>query len=624
MAVRAEALMRIPQRAVRSAAVLALTGSILAGAAGDAASASTLQPPTPSGTLSVAEARGEPPSDIFPFLSCANGYTAANVQQFQELLYRPLYWFGLGSSITVQYPLSLATAPVFSGPEQVTINLKGWQFSNGQVVDAESVAFFLNLFKADPSGDCGYTPGRGIPDQLAGVSYPSGLGGDMVVLHFSAPVGDPWLLYDSLSTITPFPEAWDKTALGAADGSGGCATATYGSATALSSCLAVERFLDVQGSTTTTFTSPLWAVVDGPWSLSAFAANGEATFVPNVAYSGPQKAQLAQVVEMPYTIAAGEFNDLAAGRVQLGYVDITKLPDVAPGPGRVGRNAPALAAAYQLETARPWQLSYVAPNLGSSDPMAPVLRQLYVRRAMQRALDEPDLVRSAYKGYGVTSSSPLPAGAPSWVAGAVKNPDSYDPTAALALLVAHGWTLRAGVQVCMRAGRAKNDCGVGIAAGTRLQLTLLVDLGETMPEYEVTSKDVAQWGAIGVDVTSRPACGDVVASCPPCAVKSFELCVGGWGYQPDYYPTGESLFVPSGGDDVGSYASPEMRSLIERSTRGSSRLTAYATYAAKQLPVIYQPTEEVPVELARTVKCTLASACAASPIDDFLPEYMHF
>jgi peptide/nickel transport system substrate-binding protein len=573
--------------------------------------------------LSVAEARGDPPSDIFPFLSCANGFSAANVQQFQELLYRPLYWFGLGSSTAVQYPLSLATAPVFNGPEQVTINLKGWQFSNGQPVDAESVAFFLNLFKADPSGYCGYTPRRGIPDRLASVSYPSGLGGDTVVLHFSEHVGDPWLLYDSLSTITPFPEAWDKTSLGAADGSGGCAMATYGSVTAQSGCLAVERFLDTEGANTTTFTNPLWGVVDGPWSLSAFVANGQATFVPNAAYSGPQKAQLAQVVEMPYTIAAGEFNDLAAGRLQLGYVEPTKLPGLAPGPGRVGRNAPALAATYQLETTRPWLFSYLVPNLARADPLAPVLRQLYVRRAMQRAIDETDLVRDAYKGYGVSSESPLPAATPSWIAGVVKDPDSYDPTAALALLAAHGWKLRFGVQVCVRAGRSRGKCGVGIAKGTRLQLTLLVDLGEAVPEYEVTTKDVASWDAIGIDVTSRPACG-VVASCQPCAQKSFELCAGAWGYEPDYYPTGESLFTPVGGDDVGEYASAQMTSLIDRSTRSSSRLTAYATYAAGQLPVIYQPSPEALVEIARTVKCTLASACAASPIDDFLPEYMHY
>jgi peptide/nickel transport system substrate-binding protein len=602
---------------------IALTGALLVGASAVAASASTLQPPAPTGTLSVAEARGDPPSDIFPFLSCADGFSPANVQQFQELLYRPLYWFGLGSSTAVQYPLSLATAPVFSGPDQVTINLKGWQFSNGQAVDAESVAFFLNLFKADPSGYCGYTPGRGIPDHLASVSYPGGLGGDAVVLHFSAPVGDPWLLYDSLSTITPFPEAWDKTALAAPDGSGGCATASYGSLSAQSACLAVERFLDVEGSTTTTFTNSLWGVVDGPWSLSAFVANGQATFVPNAAYSGPEKAQLAQVVEMPYTIAAGEFNDLTSGRVQLGYVDPTRVPGLAPGPGRVGPNAPALAATYELETTRPWLFSYVAPNLGQGDPMAPALRQLYVRRAMQRALDQSGLVRTAYKGYGVSSTSPLPAGTPSWIAGKVKDPDAYDPNAALALLAAHGWQLRSGVQVCVHPGRARGKCGVGIAAGTRLQLTLLVDLGESGPQFEVTSEDVAAWAAIGIDVISRPACG-VVASCQPCAQKAFELCMGGWSYAPDYYPTGESLFTAAGGDDVGGYASPQMTSLVDRSTRSSSRLTAYATYAAKQLPVIYQPSPEVLVEIARTVKCTLSSACAASPTDDFLPEYMHY
>ena len=39
-------------------------------------------------------------------------------QQFQELMYRPLYWFGLGASSAVQFPLSLANAPMLLRQEQ--------------------------------------------------------------------------------------------------------------------------------------------------------------------------------------------------------------------------------------------------------------------------------------------------------------------------------------------------------------------------------------------------------------------------------------------------------------------------------------------------------------------------
>ncbi len=122
------------------------------------------------------------PTNISPFLCNSTG----DAESFQDLMYRPLYWCGLGSSTAIQYPLSPALPPVESANhERNTIDLRGWSFSDGQWVDAESAAFFLNLYNADPPGYCNYQPGFGIPDQLAGVSYPGGLTGSIVVLSFA-------------------------------------------------------------------------------------------------------------------------------------------------------------------------------------------------------------------------------------------------------------------------------------------------------------------------------------------------------------------------------------------------------------------------------------------------------
>jgi ABC-type transport system substrate-binding protein len=48
--------------------------------------------------------------------------------------------------------------------------MKGWKFADGQTVNAESVMFFLNMYKADPTSYCGYNKGYGIPDQVASAS----------------------------------------------------------------------------------------------------------------------------------------------------------------------------------------------------------------------------------------------------------------------------------------------------------------------------------------------------------------------------------------------------------------------------------------------------------------------
>src|SRR5665213_3845243 len=98
-------------------------------------------------------------------------YSVANTEQFQEEMYRPLYWFGLAASSSYVPSLSLGNTPKFSnGNKKITIDMKGWKFADGQTVDGQSVMFFLNMYKADPASFCGYNGGFGIPDQVSSAS----------------------------------------------------------------------------------------------------------------------------------------------------------------------------------------------------------------------------------------------------------------------------------------------------------------------------------------------------------------------------------------------------------------------------------------------------------------------
>src|ERR1035438_4591655 len=68
--------------------------------------------------------------------------------------------------------LSLANSPVYSrGDRTVTINLKGWKFASGQTVNAQSVMFFMNMYKALPADFWGYNPGYGIPAQVSSINH---------------------------------------------------------------------------------------------------------------------------------------------------------------------------------------------------------------------------------------------------------------------------------------------------------------------------------------------------------------------------------------------------------------------------------------------------------------------
>ena len=80
-------------------------------------------------------------------------------------MFRPLYWFGLGDSAALVQPqISTGNLPMFSnGNKTVTITMKGWKFADGQTVNAESVMFFLNMYKAVPTDFCAYNPGSASP-----------------------------------------------------------------------------------------------------------------------------------------------------------------------------------------------------------------------------------------------------------------------------------------------------------------------------------------------------------------------------------------------------------------------------------------------------------------------------
>ena len=93
-------------------------------------------------------------------------------------------------------------------------------------------------------------------------------------------------------------------------------------------------------------------------------------------------------------------------------------------------------------------------------------------------------------------------------------------------------------------------------------------------------------------------------------------------YAPDYYPSGETLFTTKGGFNPGAYSNPQMNTLVNATTFGSAKLTAYAQFAAQQLPVLYQPNPTAIVEIKNTLKDSIGFA--PNPLQNFMPEYMHF
>ena len=576
-------------------------------------------------TITLAEAPATTPTYIFPFMACPV-FSVANISAFDYEMYRPLYWFGWKNSAAEVPSLSLANQPVMSNANKtVTFTMKGWKFANGQTVNAQSVMFFLNMFKANPSGYCGYNKGYGIPDQVASAKG----SGNKVTMTFTKSMNPYWLLYNNLSLLTPMADSWDITAPGKKST---CATGAYGAPATNKACLAVYKYLDGQSKKVSTATDAMWqGGIDGPWKLTQFDTLGDVTFVPNTKYSGPQKAQVKMVKEVPFASASAEQTALRSGSITIGYVDNGVL--TANGTTtKPGANWSPIASNYTLEIGPPWSVNYAALNLNPKSKQSVFLQQLYIRQALQMTVNQSGMINKIQKGYGYPQINPLPPVTPSNIKGNASNtnPYPYNPAKASALLKSHGWVLSGGVLTCAKAGTASNECGKGITKGRKLALSMLYDTGTPVTTLEVNT-EVSEWKSIGIAMsTSSATFNSVIGTCNANS-GAWSICWwgAGWIYAPGIYPSGEVLFVPGGGFNPGAFSNAQLTASVQQTDFGTANLGTFANIAAKVLPDLYEPNGTNSFvangigEVSKSLKASVIGL-SPNPLTNFMPEYYHF
>ena len=535
------------------------------------------------GTAVYAEPPSTVPNYIFPFTSSAY-ISVINLEDFGFLMYRPLYWFGNGAQPTLNSSLSLANPPTWSG-NTATITLKHYMWSNGSPVTTTDVMFWVNMLKAVGSTDWG-----------AFTNFPDGFVSSIKVvspteIQFTTnkSYSHTWFLYNDLSQITPMPAAWDKTPSGPSK----CATV-------VKDCAAVYNYLNAQAKNLPSYaSSPLWSIVDGPWKLSAFNADGHITFVPNKSYSGPIKPTLSKFEEVPFTTDAAEYNVLrsaAAGgqKIDVGYLPEQNAP-LKPAGAAAGINP---VPGYTLAPWYTWGINYFVVNQQSSTGNGPITRQLYFRQALEDLLNQAAVIKGPLRGYGTETVGPVGSApvtnylSPTLKAG---NPFPYNPTVAKNLLASHGWkVVPNGVSTC--ADPAK--CGPGVKANQQLTFNLPFATGVA---WQTSEMDQLQSNAslVGIKINLQPkpfnqvtalAGGNCKVVHQPC---SWDLANwgAGWSFAPDYEPTGETLFMCGAPANSGGYCSPANDALIGKTLTSDNLQNMYTwqNYLSKQVPVVWQP-----------------------------------
>lgn len=566
------------------------------GAVEGPAAEGTAGQPRRGGVVTWACAPGFPPAVIFPFTP-AERMGTRNILEFQALMYRTLYYFGSMGSPDVDYDLSIGEEPRWSQDGRtVRIRVKPWKWSNGETMCADHVLFWVNLMKVKGERYGEYVPGY-FPDNLTGYGKSAE---DEVWFTFDKVYSQQWVLKNQLSTITPLPAAWDRTAQGPANARGDLADVE-----AVYAYLLAEQgdICDEANEHRTRWAdSPVWSVVSGPWRLKSYTLEGVVTFVPNPHYSGPNKPCLDEFRQIPTFSDEEQFELLRAGRdgggpVQVGYLPLSFASEPTDDPTTGGSHP--LEEHYTLVPQTAFCIRYMSLNFNNPTTTGKIFARTYFRQALQSVLDQDSAVRDIYQGYAYRQNGPVPRYpatglvSPGQREGAWPLP--FDIDRAKALLTENGWDTSVTPAVCVNPGTGPGQAGEGIPAGHRL--SILLRYVEGRPALTGLMRKFQQDAALaGIELRLEEVYGSVlVAEDGPCVPGPdspclWEICCwnGGWVY---HHPSGEILFRTDAGGNFGHYTDARADELIERTvtTDDPEALYEYQDYIAEQAPVIFTP-----------------------------------
>ena len=365
--------------------------------------------------------------------------------------------------------------------------------------------------------------------------------GERHTLKFTlkGPVNSNWYTYNELSQITPMPMAWDMTAAGTE--AARCGTADFTSVTVSDDGLEghdghaglaggevvrgrLQRILDSEAKKISGYVdSPIWSVVDGPWTLQHMDTTGNVTFVPNKKYSGPQKPTLEKFVELPFTSDTAEFNALAADKVDVGYLPTQDITSNATTTGqrpcalKPGANNSRLSGLQHRrrlpvgDQLLPAQLQLDGKRRPVREDLQPALLPAGVPDARQPAAlhqaDRQGLRRADVRaGAGLSGEQVRHARAENW---ATRTPTT-EPKA-INLLTANGWTVKpSGTSTCADAAKC------GVPAGTQLNFNLQY-VGGSRPRTQLMQAQKSSWAQAGIHVNlTTSTFNTVLGTAIPC------------------------------------------------------------------------------------------------------------
>ncbi len=572
-----------PRRWALVAGAALAVSALLAGCSGGGSATTT----TESDAIDYALPANFTPNWILPIGTAAHLNT--NNGSISHSLYEQLISYdGSTGKIAWNKKGSVATDAAFAADgKSVTITLGDRHWSDGKPITSRDVEFWFNLIKANEKDWGSYSEGKA-PDNWTSFTATDDT---HFTITFDKAYNADWMLANQLSYIIPLPQhAWDKTSASAQVSDADRTT---------DGAKQVWKYLNTAAGKIADYDSdPLWKTISGPYGVTSFTTAGKVQLTANTKYDGGEKPSIKTVNLLPFTTTDAETNAVRSGAVDYGYINATDLDQKDSFTNK----------GYEVEPWTGWAITYMPYNF-NNPTMGAVFKQLYARQAVQMSIDQKTLSKVVFNGTATSTYGPVPQAQESdYVSDVQKsNPYPFSTAKAKELLSSHGWTAKGGTMVCTDAGSGADQCGEGVAAGTKFTMQVLSQSGSSVTDNMMSAiqSSLAKTG-IGFTIKTAPV-SSVLSQTPTCTSDedscdwdlSFFGTAGSW-YFPAY-PTGESLFSTGGSANFGSYSNEQVDSLISATTTSTdaSAVQEYSAAVAKDLPVIWLPSPDYQISVVK-------------------------
>ncbi len=465
-----------------------------------------------------------------------------------SLLYLPLLWFD--SDDRIDRAKSLASAVTANVDDtRFTVTLRPWHWSDGTAISSADVLYAWDMIRALGPSFYAWNTG-GVPQLIRSVTAE---GPRTVVFDLRRRVNPDWFEALGLEDFTPLPrQAWSRWTV------------------------AEQQSRESEAS--------FYHVVDGPFEVASLDLGRDAVFVPNPRYDGHRPAVRRLI--MDFLEGADPIERLRAGQL-----------DAVNFPYDLWDVASRLPGARHVDLGPQGNTASIVLNF--RNPRRTFLREVAVRQAMARAIDQKRLIDIVFHGRSLPQQGFVATGNTDQIPPELRGgsgPMSFDPAAARGLLDAAGY-------------RPGPD-GIRVRAGRRLALTLIVasDAVDDVMMAQLVETDLRQ---VGISVSIKELAFNQLIARLLGGHDGWDAVLLAWGS--GNYPDGTQFFAKSSSGNYGGYSDPTMETLLDAATTeaGDGPLFALERYVVRQQPMIFLP-DGNPIILARDTVHGLADVAGPS------------